>query len=719
MPRQIFVSTTGSDSAPGSEEQPLRTINCAAQRAQPGDTVVVRAGEYREWVRPARGGIDDSRRITYRAAEGERVVIKGSEPVTGWVRVADPAVGPSADPATGPDISGTGDDSGARASTNSSTIWRADVPNSLFGDFNPFAVELAGDWLVEPDPYRREMEPPLHLGDVFLNGRSFYEVPLYDDLAGPQPRLTAVDRWTGVSVAVPEPEASTYVWYAEVGDEATTIWANFQGADPNEELVEINVRPSVFSPVVQGVNYVTVSGFEMAQGAPQWAPPTAAQQGLISPGWAKGWIIEDNAIYSSKCSGISLGKEASTGNNFALERGNKPGYQYQVETVMAASRIGWDREHVGSHVVRHNTIFDCGQTGIVGHLGCIFSRIEDNHIYRIGLKREYFGHEIAGIKLHAAIDAVLEHNRIHDCSLGVWLDWQAQGTRVSRNVMYSNNRDLFIEVSHGPYVVDHNMLASRASVEVVCQGGAYVNNLIGGSVRLEAVLDRSTPYHVPHSTQIVGLGVVSGGDDRWIGNVFFGGDLDRAYVAGGAHHAAAAYGTVGYAGYPSDLEEYLSGIDRSAPDHLQFHDVRQPVYAASNVYVGGAQPVKSERDAVVLGFGAGGLGLGAGFGGGAGVGLAVTEVEDGRGVVLELGESSGSSAENSGLLGQIFAERVGVVTGADLPPTRLSDAAYDDVDGGVLRLDVDLTGAVKQEGRKYPAGPFARLPEGGAPIRLW
>jgi len=692
MPRQIFVSTTGSDSGPGSAEQPLRTINCAAQLAQPGDTVVVRAGVYREWVRPARGGIDDSRRITYRAAEGERVVIKGSEPVTGWVRVAE--AGSGVDPAAGSGLS-------------SSTIWRAHVPNSLFGDFNPFAVELAGDWLVEPDPYRRESEPPLHLGDVFLNGRSFYEVPLYDDLAGPQPRLTAVDRWTGVSVAVPEPEASTYVWYAEVGDEVTTIWANFQGADPNKELVEINVRPSVFSPVVHGVNYVTVSGFELAQGAPQWAPPTAAQQGLISPGWAKGWIIEDNVIHSSKCSGISLGKEASTGNNFALERGNKPGYQYQVETVMAASRIGWDRQHVGSHVVRRNTIFDCGQTGIVGHLGCIFSRIEDNHIYRIGLKREYFGHEIAGIKLHAAIDTVLEHNRIHDCSLGVWLDWQAQGTRVSRNLMYSNNRDLFIEVSHGPYAVDHNVLASRASVEVVCQGGAYVNNLIGGTVRLEAVLDRSTPYHVPHSTQIVGLGVVSGGDDRWIGNVFLGGDLDRAYVADGAHHAAAAYGTVGYAGYPSSLEEYLSGIDRSAPDHLQFHDVRQPVYAASNVYVGGAQPVESEGDAVVVDA--------AGFG----AVLTVTEVEDGRGVVLELGESSGNVGWDSGLLGQIFAECVAVVTGADLPPTRLSDAAFEDVDGGALRLDVDLTGVVKQEGRKYPAGPFARVPEGGAPIRLW
>ena len=67
----------------------------------------------------------------------------------------------------------------------------------------------------------------------------------------------------------------------------------------------------------------------------------------------------------------------------------------------------------------------------------MFSTIEDNHIYNIALKREFYGYEIAGIKLHAAIDVTIRHNRIHDCSLGTWLDWQTQGTRVSRNLYYA------------------------------------------------------------------------------------------------------------------------------------------------------------------------------------------------------------------------------------------------------------------------------------------
>ena len=284
------------------------------------------------------------------------------------------------------------------------------------------------------------------------------------------------------------------------------------------------MRRSVFYPTEHHVDFITVRGFELAQAASPWAPPTADQPGLIGPNWAKGWIIEDNRIHDAKCSAISIGKEGSTGHNDATVRRDKPGYQYQLESVFAARQIGWDREHVGSHIIRGNTIYDCGQAGIVGHLGCAFSTIEDNHIYNIALKREFYGYEIAGIKLHAAIDVTIRHNRIHDCSLGTWLDWQAQGTRVSRNLFYDNRRDLFVEVSHGPYLVEHNVFASPASLELFSQGGAFVNNLVCGTVSLEPVLDRPTPFHVPHSTQVAGYAAIYGGDDRHVGNLYLGDD---------------------------------------------------------------------------------------------------------------------------------------------------------------------------------------------------
>jgi len=80
--REIHVSKTGSDSASGSHARPYLTINKAASLALPGDTVTIHAGTYREWVKPIRGGTDESKRITYRAAPGEEVIIKGSERIT-------------------------------------------------------------------------------------------------------------------------------------------------------------------------------------------------------------------------------------------------------------------------------------------------------------------------------------------------------------------------------------------------------------------------------------------------------------------------------------------------------------------------------------------------------------------------------------------------------------------------------------------------------------
>jgi len=655
MTSVLHVAVDGTDDADGSAERPLRTINRAAAIAQPGDTVLVHAGEYREWVKPRRGGLSDTRRITYEAAAGEHVVIKGSERITDWVPVAG-------------------------------SVWSAAVPNALFGDFNPFAEEIAGDWIVyQPG------KPHKHLGDVYLNGVSFYEASSRAEVDDPPLRTEVVDDWTDVTVPVRNPEQTRFVWYAEVGTDATTIWANFQGADPNSELVEINVRPAVFFPTTHHLDYITVRGFELCQAACPWTPPTAYQPGMVGPNWAKGWVIEDNDIHDAKCSAISIGKEASTGHNYATLRGDKPGYQYQLESVFSARSIGWDKEHIGSHVIRRNTIHDCGQNGVVGHLGCVFSTIEDNHIYNIAIKREFYGYEIGGIKLHAAIDVTIRHNRIHDCTLGTWLDWQTQGTRISRNVFHDNNRDLFVEVSHGPYLVEHNILASPVALELGSQGGAFVHSLICGTVWLEAVMERATPYHRPHSTHVAGYAFIIGGDDRWVGNLFVGGDPTTAYGPGRQGVGPAVAGTAGYDAFPASFEEYLARIEAQPPgDHQRFLDVKQPVYAHDNVYASGAAPFAGETDAVVL------------------PAATASVVVEGDAVYLEMKLP-------------VEFDRVGLepVTGRDLERVRFADANFEEPDGTPAVMDVDVTGEHKQPGRRSAAGPIANLSSGSSRTQVW
>ena len=82
--KEYHVSVKGSDANNGDVSSPFKTINWAAQKALPGDTVTVHNGTYREWVNPLSGGEREGKRILYRVADGEKAEIKGSELVTDW-----------------------------------------------------------------------------------------------------------------------------------------------------------------------------------------------------------------------------------------------------------------------------------------------------------------------------------------------------------------------------------------------------------------------------------------------------------------------------------------------------------------------------------------------------------------------------------------------------------------------------------------------------------
>lgn len=642
------VAKNGSDFNEGSAQKPFLTIQKAADKAEVGDTVIVHEGEYREWVRPRVGGLHDGMRITYKAADGEHVVIKGSERITGWEKVEG-------------------------------TVWKVELSNEIFGDFNPYADELKGDWFLYP------VEKRVHSGEVYLNGKSFYESFDLEGVMNPQKRTRAAHwTWDAIGEDIPDVEQTVYQWYTEVNAKTTVIYANFHGTDPNVELVEINVRRYCFYPEVTGINYITVSGFEMAQAATPFTPPTADQPGLLGAHWSKGWIIENNDIHDSKCSGISLGKEASTGDNNYTRWGRKPGYQYQMEAVFRARMIGWSKENIGSHIVRNNKIHDCGQNGIVGHMGGVFSEIYNNEIYNIAVKHEFNGHEIGGIKMHAAIDVIIRNNYIHDTSLGIWLDWEAQGTRVSKNIFSNNNRDLMIEVTHGPCLVDNNILADDFALVNAAQGSAYVNNIIGGFMQQYPVLNRATPYHLPHSTELLGTTLVYGSDDRWYNNIIIGGfrtDIENS---------DKSYGTTCYNGATLSAEEYKEKVlAQGTGDVEQFENVKQPVYMNANAYLRGSKHFDMES------------------------GCYSSDMDPELKIVPE---SDGVYLEIT-LPEEVFKLDARIATTDSLGMTRLTEERFENPDGSALSIDSDLIGNSYEE--NCILGAVQSLKPGKNRVKIW
>jgi hypothetical protein len=270
------------------------------------------------------------------------------------------------------------------------------------------------------------------------------------------------------------------------------------------------------------MNYIAVRGFHMSQAACKWSTAADEQIALLGTHWSKGWLIENNVITHSKNIGIALGKDRKSGHRECANNPDVPGYKVYNDVIVRAYKYsGWNKKNIGSHIVRGNTIYDCEKNGIHGSLGAIFSTIENNHIYNIYTKRQYGGPDIAGIKILGAIDVTIRKNQIHDAHRGLWMDWMAQGTRISSNLLYDNdNDDLFMEVNHGPYIIDNNIFLSGCSLRDWSQGGAYIHNLFGGSIKTRTVADRETPFHKEHSTEIAGLEEIFGGDNRFYNNVF-------------------------------------------------------------------------------------------------------------------------------------------------------------------------------------------------------
>ena len=650
----IYVNACAGLDGNGTKERPFKRINEAAKVARPGDTVSVAPGVYREYVNPVNAGTEDAR-IVYRSEEPLGAVITGAERLTGWKQL----------------------DNG---------LWTARVDNGVFGNYNPYTTYVYGDWYFAGKSK--------HTGCVWLNGQALYEAASAEEAAKGEIYPCSWDQAN-----------STRKWFAEQDGNETVFICNFQGADPNRENVEITVRRECFWPDKTGVSYITVSGFTVCQAATTWAPPAAYQDGMIGPHWSKGWIIEDCEIWGSKCAGICLGKYLDPDNDhyFTVKHVKSP-TQMERDAVCRGQYHGWLKEKVGSHIIRRNNIHHCEQGGIIGRMGGVFSIIEDNHIHHINTMMELGGAEIAGIKMHAAIDVTYRRNHIHHCTMGIWTDWEAQGTRITQNLLHDNQKpenaeilkggmmsqDIFVEVGHGPTLIDNNILLSDVSLRMATQGVAMVHNLICGSFTSVdgGTGDRYTPYHIPHRTEVMGFMTILHGDDRFYNNIFVQKYPAEDVTVLSDSDSSKSFrenrivGTQVMDIYPT-YEDWIKqfDMDTDVPNMMKLgpaHAGKLPVWCQGNVYLNGAKPCKNERHGLVN--------------------------EDG-GVFVELTEKDGRPALRTNVYDYLWDFSVSMVSSDTLGKAFEPEERYENPDGTDILFNTDYLG--NHRGARVLPGPFA------------
>lgn len=420
-------NSAASDENPGTEDKPFATIGKAATVLQPGERVIIKDGIYRESVAPARGGSDPAHMISYEAAPGAHVAIRGSRVFRGPWELAPEA---------------------------GNQVWKASLEQEDFHGYNPFLISnviIFKDWMEQ---HRGKAPFSLSRGMVFQDGRALRQEAAMENLRSAEGRFW-VDRKQNAIYVHP-----------------------YNHAEPGTSHYEITDRETLFAPPMQpcprcgqshpqtGFGFIRLKGLVFEHAAGPWP---LYQFGAVSTGAGHHWIIEDNIIRWSNGIGVDLG--------------TMHGHQPDAVRQTVGHHI------VRRNQVTDCGI--CGIAGLGAHDSRDFGLlIEDNVLLRNCYHDvEATLQESAAIKTHVNQRCLIRRNLIADTlgGPGIWMDWKNGFSRCTQNVILRTNSyhgAIFCELSMDPTLFDRNVVwdsTGNGIYEHDTRGNIFAHNFVGKS----------------------------------------------------------------------------------------------------------------------------------------------------------------------------------------------------------------------------------------------
>jgi len=361
-----------SDSNEGMQERPFLTISKAAAVLQPGERVVINSGVYREQVRPKRGGSAADKLISYEAAPGANVVVKGSVLASrdNWKQSSGYRVR-------------------ERVPGDQPAIYQYDLEGIDFRGYNPFGMAnlMHNDRSYFPWNNPDQIKPHfLRRGMIFVDGYKLKQVEFFSDLASNDDSFWVEEDGLMVHIRLKD------------------------NANPGDHNVEFVIRERVFAPKDRFLGYIRIKGITFEHGAGGFPIP---QRGLVSTNRGNHWIIEDCVIRHANSTALDIGGECWTADSPAVPVGSSVIRRTHiadagvcgisglnaVNTLIESCLIEdigwqnvertWESAGIKIHGTRNNVIANCVirdisyAPGIWFDYGCNNSRITNNLIMNV------------------------------------------------------------------------------------------------------------------------------------------------------------------------------------------------------------------------------------------------------------------------------------------------------------------------------------------------